>query len=416
VAEQSSIQPGQLQALQVVQQLLPFRDYLAKVYLGSSHGNAKLQMLDALLVLLAAFFNPLVRTQRVIEDLSSQKWMQEKCDLEGRIPRSTLSDALKRFDPEVLQPLIQELVQQIPALARRDLDLATITRQVLAADGSYFGLVGEVAWAIAISRRANGKKRYAARLNLQLDIRSFCPVACDISGAEDASEPEAFTRRLRPEVIYVVDRNFCANGFIRAVLAAGSNLVLRLRKRICHDVREERPLTAKDRERQVRGDSLIRFTGPKSEGNGDARSCQSKPVAQVLRKVVVWDQRNQKEIVLVTDLLEVPAYAIAELYRQRWQVELFFKWLKSWAKLDHLLSQHPAGLTLQMYVAVIGTLLLHIASGRRVSKYTLFWVDSVLRGQASVAEMEAALSRRERERDLERARLARKQAAAKQPH
>jgi len=84
-------------------------------------------------------------------------------------------------------------------------------------------------------------------------------------------------------------------------------------------------------------------------------------------------------------------------------------------KVEKINEATTRRLTLQLYVAVIGTLLLHIATGRRVSKYSLFWVDCVLRGQASVAEMEAGLARRERERELERARLARKKAAAKQP-
>jgi hypothetical protein len=415
VPEKPPITPEQVQALNVVQELLPFRDYLAGVCLGSTHGNARLQMIDVLLVLLASFFNPLVRTQRIIEELSSQQWMRQKCDLQDRIPRSTLSDALKRFDPEMLRPLMQQLVRQVPALGRRDVNLATITRRVVAADGSYFRLAGEVAWAIGISRKKDGSKQYAARLNLQLDVSTFAAEACSVSGGEDASEPEAFARDLKPQVIYVVDRNFCANDFIRAVLGANSNLVLRLRERIHYDVLEERPLRQEDRERGVRSDSLIRFTGPKSEGNGDARSCRSKPVKQVLRRVVVWEEHNQQEIVLITDLLDAPAWVIGELYRLRWQVELFFKWLKSWGKLDHLLSQSAAGVTLQLYVAVIGALLLHIATGRRVSKYTLFWVDCVIRGQATVQEMEAGLARRERERELERARLARKKEAAKKP-
>ena len=415
VKKKEPITPEQVQALKVVQELLPFRDYLAGVCLGSTHGNAKLQMIDVLLVLLASFFNPLVRTQRLIEELSSQQWMQDKCELEDRIPRSTLSDALKRFDPEVLRPLIQQLVLQVPALGRRDLNLATITRRVLAADGSYFRLAGEVAWAIGIGRKKDGSKQYAARLNMQLDVGTFALEECSVSGGEDASEPEAFARDLKPGVIYVVDRNFCASDFIRAVLEANSNVVFRLKRRIHYDVLEERPLTQEDRERGVRSDSLIRFTGPKSQGNGDARSCKSKPVEQVLRRVAVWDQRNQEQIVLITDLLDAPAWVIGELYRLRWQVELFFKWLKSWGKLDHLLSKSAAGVTLQLYVAMIGALLLHIATGRRVSKYTLFWVDCVIRGQATVQEMEAGLARRERERELERARLARKKEAAKKP-
>ena len=415
MAGKTSIKPEQVQALQVVQCLLPFRDYLANTYLGTAHGNAKLEMMDVLLVMLASFFNPLVRSQRIIEELSSQAWMQEKCAVGHRIPRSTISDALKRFDPEVLQPLIAQLVREIPALSRRDLDLATVTRQVIAADGSYFTLAGEVAWAIAVNRKTNGKKRYAARLNLQLDVRTFSPVACDISGAEDACEPDAFARRLKSEVIYVVDRNFYAHSFIAAVLAADSNLVLRLRRSACYDVLEEIPLTEKDLSLNVRSDQRIRLTGPKSPGNGDARSCKSKPVQQVLRRVAVWDEKNCEEIVLLTDMLDLPAYVVADLYRHRWQVELFFKWLKSWAKLDHSISQSPAGLTLMLYTALIGTLLLHIATGRRVSKYAMFWVSCVVSGQATVEEMEAGLSRRERERDLERARLARKKEAAKQP-
>ena len=139
--------------------------------------------------------------------------------------------------------------------------------------------------------------------------------------------------------------------------AFGSFLVFRAQK--------ARPLTPEDRERAVLSDSLIRFIGPKSEGNGDARGGKSKPVEQVLRRVAVWDEKNKQEIVLITDLLDAPAWVIGELYRLRWQVELFFKWLKSWGKLDHLLSQSAAGVTLQLYVAMIGALLLHIATGRR---------------------------------------------------
>ena len=68
---------------------------------------------------------------------------------------------------------------------------------------------------------------------------------------------------------------------------------------------------------------------------------------------------------------------------------------------------------MQFYVAVIATLLLHLATGRKVSKYALFWLGSVAAGQATWEEMEAGLARTERERTLEKARLLRKKAAAK---
>ena len=96
-------------------------------------------------------------------------------------------------------------------------------------------------------------------------------------------------------------------------------------------------------------------------------------------------------------------------------MELFLRWLKCWAGLEHLISKSPQGITFQFYVAVIATLLLHLATGRKVSKYSLFWLNAVATGQATFEQMQLGLARIEREKALERARLARKKAAAVAP-
>jgi hypothetical protein len=96
-------------------------------------------------------------------------------------------------------------------------------------------------------------------------------------------------------------------------------------------------------------------------------SFTDKPPVQLLGRVIVWDEKNQKQVVLVTDLLDVPAHVIAAIYRRRWQIELFFKWLKTYASFDHLISHHPNGVRFQFYVAVIATLLLHLATGATAS-------------------------------------------------
>lgn len=117
-------------------------------------------------------------------------------------------------------------------------------------------------------------------------------------------------------------------------------------------------------------------------------------------------------MVVLTDLHDVPAWVIAEAYRGRWQIELFFKWVKSYAVMDHLLSQHPNGITLQFYITVIATLLMHLATGRQVDKYTMFWLASVANGQATWEEARAGIARVQREKELERARRQRKRLAA----
>lgn len=98
IVEQASpaveIEQDQVRSLAVVRQLLPWRERLSTGF-GTGHGNANLQVIDVLIVMLAGFFNPMVRSQRLIEALSSQAWMTDATGV-GRIPRSTLSDALAR--------------------------------------------------------------------------------------------------------------------------------------------------------------------------------------------------------------------------------------------------------------------------------------------------------------------------------
>lgn len=345
IVEQASpvaeIEQDQVRSLAIVRQLLPWREQLASGF-GTDHGNADLQLIDVLIVMLAGFFNPMVRSQRLIEALSSQAWMKDMTGVE-RIPRSTLSGALARFDPERLRPLIKELADRVPALGRRDADLARVTRRIIAADGSFFTMAGEVAWAMLRGNRSGAKDRDAVRLNLQLEVDSFTPIDCDVSGRDDASEPAAFTRRLHPGVVHVADRNFLSYAFVNAVLGCGSNLVLRVRAATQFDVDQSMPLEAADAEAGVVGDDLVHFRGATGTSNKGHRSFTDAPPNRTVRRVVVWDARNQKHVVIVTDLLDLPARVIAAIYRNRWQVELFFKWLKTHANFDHLLSHHHRG-------------------------------------------------------------------------
>jgi Transposase DDE domain len=395
------IEKQDVHSLDVVRGILPWREQLASAF-GTGHGNADLQLIDVMIVMLAGFFNPMVRSQRLIDALSSQEWMQELTGLD-RIPKSTLSDALMRFNPEQLRPMIKQLAARVPALGRRDADLQNITKRIIAADGSYFQTSVEAACAMLAGSRA-GQRRDQIRWNLQFQVDTFTPLDCDVSFAGDESEPAAFIRNLHPDVIYVADRNFFTYAFINAVLETGSNLVLRLRKGVTFDVTQSLPLSAKDAEAGVLSDDIGRFHGASDKSNQDYRSFTAKPPVQLLRRVVVKDQRGGKDIVLLTDLLDVPAHVIAALYRQRWQVELFFKWFKTYANFDHLMSRHPNGISFQFYVAVIATLLLHLATGRKVSKYALFWLGSVACGRATFEEMQVGLARIEREKELERAR------------
>ena len=403
------IQPHEITSLQVVEKLLPWREQLASCF-GTSHGNAQLELIDVLIVLLAAFYNPMVRSQRLIEALSSQGWMQQQTGL-ARIARSTLSDALRRFDPQQLKPLIRNLSSRVARLEQRDPDLAALTRQVIAADGSYFNLAGEVLGALTC-RRGNGMTPQSrVRLDLQLDVDSFTLAQGHVSGKEAGSEPAALMDHLRSGAIYLVDRLYVHFGFLNRVLEKGSSFVVRLKKDTGFAPAEDLPLHARDKEQSVRLDQKGHLCGPVSPGNKGRASRTGRPPSQMLRRVVLWDSVKNQQVVLLTDLLDVPAYVISVLYRKRWLIELFLRFLKCTAAMDHLISKSRQGITLQLYVAMIATLLLHLATGKRVSKYSLFWLNSVATGQATWEQMQERLARVEREKALARQRKNRKRLA-----
>ena len=179
------VEPQEIHSLEIVQKLLRWRDQLAGGF-GTSHGNAQLELIDVLIVLAAGFYNPLVRSQRMVEALSSQSWMQQSTGL-TRMARSTLSDALRRFDPQQLRPLIEELCRRVRGLNHKDPDLACLARQVIAADGSYFNLAGEVLWALACRRGKSDKRQCRARLDLQLDVLTGTLLEGCVCGQEAGS-------------------------------------------------------------------------------------------------------------------------------------------------------------------------------------------------------------------------------------
>jgi hypothetical protein len=391
----------QLHCLKVVREVVPFCDGL-KLSDEQVHGNTRLTLSDTLLVLLAAFFNPMVRSLRLVEQMSQMPWAAEHLSVD-KVCRSTLSDALARFEPAELSPLIGQLMRQIPHLSNRDGDLEQVCRKIVAADGSSFALAADVAWAMMHQRGGKDPRNHGTcRLNLQLCVDHFTPVDLSISGADEGSEAAVFAERILPDVIYLFDRNFVHFGLINRVLSQGSDLVLRLRKDTGFAPVECRLLCAKDVQAKVLSDRVGTLPGSAGGRTGP-------PPEQLLREVLI-DGDDGKPLRLITNLLHLPAHVIAALYRQRWQVELFFRWLKVWAGFEHVISHSKKGVTFQFYVAVIGCLLMHVRTGRKVNKYAIFLFGQVAQGLATLEQILPMLERIEHEKELERRRLAKKKA------
>lgn len=367
------------------------------------HGNTRLLADQLVLGLLLSFFNPMVRSLRRIEDAGD---FTGRLDLK-RLARSTTSDALAAFDPRHLLPLIEDLRQRCPGLAQHDVELAGITRQIIAADGTYFTTMVDLAWALHHGKR-DGKRQAQVRANVQLDVANWTPQVLSVSGNDGESEPAAFAKDLLSGVLYLVDRNFLDFGsFIVPLLNKGNDFVLRVRSNApAMRLLKPLPITPADAEAGVIADELVELTGR------DAPAGTFRCVTIQAR-----DREGKTQTLrLLSNLIDpalVAARVLGAAYRLRWQVELFFKWLKCFARMNHLLSTSRRGITTQLYIAVIAVLLMHIQSGRRVSIYALAALSHVANGLLTLEQALEVIARRERERELARARQAKRRACKK---
>jgi IS4 transposase len=142
---------------------------------------------------------------------------------------------------------------------------------------------------------------------------------------------------------------------------------------------EEWPLSAADQAASVTFDGLVRL--------GVGKSRREEP----LRLVRVQSERGELLLVSNKAREELSAQLLALIYRSRWRVELFFKWLKCILGCRHWLAESERGVALQVYCALIAALLLLRSSGHRPGKRAMEMIRFYLLGYATLDELSAAL-------------------------
>ncbi len=382
--------------------LAPLQRVLDGLHGAPVHGNCRVAD-DHLLVLhLLAFFNPVVRSLRLMEDLSQTPTATKLLGDLGRAPKSTLCDAHGRADPDALLAVLRELMASLPRDIRLEGDLAGIQSQILACDSTYFQTLADLSWVLQ-NRKSNGTPGARAGLYVQIDVASGVPFGSDGVGVElgdnTQSEARLAGRHVVPHAIHLYDRGFVSFDLLKAVLNADAEFVLRLTTQTRFTLVEERKLTDKQRAAGIISDRTGYLSGCK----------KSDPPGQLLREVIAVNDANpDKPMRLLTSLLDLDATQITALYRKRWQIELFFRWLKMYGQYTHLLSGAKAGAAWTFYVAAIGVTLLALHHGRRPSKYDLAMLSIVAAGGATLEDILPILKRRHREREVARLRDAKR--------
>jgi hypothetical protein len=287
----------------------------------------------------------------------------------------SLSEAAEVFDAALLEPVIQELVGQVApgAVASEQEALRALT----AVDGSLLPALPQMAWALW-----QDEQHRAAKLHLSFEVWRAVPVQARVS-AGNGSERAALRDMLEPGRIYVLDRGYAEYALFQTVLDQQSSLIARVCSNTTWtEVIEERSLSDAAIEAGVRADRLVWLGGPQS----------GQVFKQPLRVVEIETEpatpgEAPGTMLLVTDLRELPAELVALAYRYRWTVELFFRWLKCILGCRHLLSTTENGVTVQVYLAIIASLLMSLWTGTKPCKATFTMINFYLMGWADDEEL-----------------------------
>lgn len=187
-------------------------------------------------------------------------------------------------------------------------------------------------------------KKGAVKLHLLLDHEGYLPTFALITngGKHDVTMARQFP--LARGSIVAVDRGYTDYKLFDFWTRNGIFFVTRLKDNAQYEVVGLYP-TPKNR--NILSDQIIRFTGPKAKEN-----CPHE-----LRRIVVWDPEKEREIVLLTNHLDFGATTISAIYKDRWQIELFFKAIKQNLKIKTFVGTSENALYIQIWTALIAMLL-----------------------------------------------------------
>ena len=261
-------------------------------------------------------------------------------------PKSTLADANERRDYRIYEELAKLLMQR----ARREYagtDLAIdVDNAVYALDASTVDLTLSL-FPWAKFRKTKG----AIKLHAMIDLRGNIPAFLTITDGKVHDVKAAPLIPIEPEGIYVVDRAYIDFDWLRAIDETDAFFVTRLKKSIRWTRVLSHPV---NKSLGLRSDQEILLFSKQSKAKYPKR----------LRRVSFRDETQNRTLVFLTNNFTFSAETIAALYKARWEIELFFKWIKQNLKVKSFYGTSPNAVKTQIWIAMIVYLILAILKER----------------------------------------------------
>jgi len=340
--------------------LVEFRRYVARY-----QGEYKVRGFSCLDQFLCLAFAQLTYRESLRDIETCLRAMQPKLyhmGIRGRVARSTLADANETRDWRIYADFAQALIPQARALYCDEPFAVELAETVYAFDATTIDL------CLALFPWARFRRRKAAvKLHTLLDLRGAIPTVVAITAGNTADVTLLDALVFEPGAFYVFDRGYTDFGRLFRLTEALAFFVIRAKRGLDYVRRSSRPV---DKTTGLRSDQTILLCGPKTG--------TLYPIP--LRRITYVDGETGKRFVFLTNNFALPALQIAQLYKCRWQVELFFKWIKQHLRIKAFYGTSVNAVKTQVWIAITVYVLVAIVKkrlGLPQSLYTILQVLSV---------------------------------------
>jgi hypothetical protein len=301
-------------------------------------GDRKLRSLSCMDQLLCMIFAQLTGRSSLRETvlcLTALGTRRYHCGIRGPVRRSTLAQANEKRDYRIAMDTAMAMIAAARIELPVDQELAHLDAEVYALDATTVDLCLKLfPWAGFRHRKAGIKA------HVMLDLRVGIPVFLRVTQAKThdlwAMDQIAF----QPGAFYVIDRGYIDFARLHRLHCAGAFFITRARKRMDFAVRQRRRV---DPASGVIRDRLVRLRVFRSR----------RRYPDTLRLIRYIDPTTDKAFTFLTNHLTLDAVVVAMLYRKRWQIELFFKWVKQHLHIKAFFGTTPNAVKTQVWAAVI---------------------------------------------------------------
>jgi hypothetical protein len=278
----------------------------------------------------------------------------------GKISRSTLADANRAHDWRIWADFARVLIRRARQLYAKEPLAVELKQTVYALDASTIDLcLSLFPWARF--RRRKG----AVKLHTLLDLRGNIPCFVHISNGKMHDVLVLDELPIEPGAFYVMDRGYVDFARLQRFTLCSAFFVTRAKRNLDCTRRGRR---AVDKETGLRCDQTIVLAGPKS----------SRLYPDPLRRIAFYDPKRRRRLVFITNNFTLPALTVTQLYKCRWQVELFFKWIKQHLRIKAFYGTSDNAVKTQIWIAISVYVLVAIVKKELRIERSLYEILQVL--------------------------------------